>query len=239
MVNYRDPAIIMQDASAVSKLWHAVAGLYFWEFVATLDYEWGVIRKRRPYPWSIWVYFTTRIATLMAVVLSLVGNDVTARYNCEVETVFQLIFGYLAVAAASLLIVLRVVAIWKKKKIIVAIATGVWVTNVISQIQAIVRIRVKWTPEADACVVVNLSITKLNILVSLGTDIILLLIMFFGLLRLGFNERSAFGLGRLVWKQGIIWLLAATIAEVLPAVFLYLNLNGRSTFLYIFVNKDH
>jgi hypothetical protein len=60
-------------------------------------------------------------------------------------------------------------------------------------------------PEADACVVVNLRITKLNILVSLVTDTILLLIMFFGLLRLGFHERSAFGLGRLVWKQVGYW----------------------------------
>jgi hypothetical protein len=54
-------------------------------------------------------------------------------------------------------------------------------------------------------VVVNLRITKLNILVSLVTDIVLLLIMFFGLLRLGFHERGAFGLGRLVWKQVGHW----------------------------------
>jgi hypothetical protein len=54
-------------------------------------------------------------------------------------------------------------------------------------------------------VVLNLRITQLNILVSLGTDIILLLIMFFGLLRLGFHERSAFALGRLVWKQVGYW----------------------------------
>jgi hypothetical protein len=88
-------------------------------------------------------------------------------------------------------------------------------------------------------VVPNLHISKLNILVTLATDIILLLIMFFGLLRLGFHERSAFGLGRLLWKQvgryfslavvffayivvrihkGVTWLLVATIAEVPPAV---------------------
>ena len=64
--------------------------------------------------------------------------------------------------------------------------------------------------------------------------------MFFGLLRLGFHERGAFALGRLLWKQvgywffslavvfsayivalihkGVIWLLVATIAEVPPAV---------------------
>ena len=86
----------------------------------------------------------------------------------------------------------------------------------------------------------NLHILELNILVTLATDVILLLIMFFGLLRLGFHERGTFGLGRLMWKQvgyrcfslsvvlsaymvvcihkGVIWLLVATIAEVLPAV---------------------
>jgi hypothetical protein len=89
-------------------------------------------------------------------------------------------------------------------------------------------------------VVANLYISERNILVTLATDMILLLIMFFGLLRLGFHERGAFGLGRLLWKQvgywcfslavvfsayivvrihkGVIWLLVATIAEVLPAV---------------------
>jgi hypothetical protein len=54
-------------------------------------------------------------------------------------------------------------------------------------------------------VVLNLRITRLNILVSLGTDIVLLLIMIFGLFRLGFHERSAVGLGRLVWKQVSYW----------------------------------
>ena len=87
---------------------------------------------------------------------------------------------------------------------------------------------------------VNLHISVLNVLVTLATDVSLLLIMFFGLLRLGFHERGAFGIGRLLWKQvgyycfspavvlpayivvrihkGVIWLLVATIAEVPPAV---------------------
>ena len=86
----------------------------------------------------------------------------------------------------------------------------------------------------------NLHISVLNVLVTLVTDIILLLIMVFGLLRLGFHERGAFGLGRLLWKQvtycyfllavvlsaymvvrfhkGVIWLLVATVAEVPIAV---------------------
>jgi hypothetical protein len=57
----------------------------------------------------------------------------------------------------------------------------------------------------SACLMVNLHISELNILVTLATDIILLLIMSFGLLRLGFHGRSAFGLGRLLLKQVHYW----------------------------------
>ncbi|KAI0278275.1 hypothetical protein BGY98DRAFT_1096839 [Russula aff. rugulosa BPL654] len=231
MVNYLDPAVVQQDAFAMLKLWHAVAGLYFWEFVTTLDYEWNVIRGHRPFRWTIWIYSTARISTLIAVILTLVGLN-TVRYNCEVEIVFQFFFAYLAVSSASLLIVLRILAVWNRKKIIIAIAGGAWGINVIFQIQAIVRIRTTSVPR-ESCGVDNLHISELNMLVTLATDISLLLIMFFGLLRLGFHERSAFGLGRLLWKQapvrfhkGVIWLLVATIAEVPPAVFLILNLNG-------------
>ena len=91
MVNYRDPAVVAQDGCAyafaakransesqltsstvaLSKIWHAVAGLYLcvshnvsninnnfissWEFVTTLDYEWSVIRGRCVYGWTRWV----------------------------------------------------------------------------------------------------------------------------------------------------------------------------------------
>ena len=46
-----------------------------------------------------------------------------------------------------------------------------------------------------------LHLTKLNFIVILATDSFLLLVMFIGLLRLRLHERSAFGLGRLLWKQ--------------------------------------
>ncbi|KAF8504745.1 hypothetical protein F5888DRAFT_1886812 [Russula emetica] len=260
MVNYHDPVVVLQDNLAASKIWHAVAGLYFWEFVTTLDFEWSVIRGHRPFRWTIWIYSTTRIFTLISVILALVGVDVTGRYNCEVchdpkvRAVFLFFSGYLAIACASLLIVLRILAIWNKKKIIIAIAAGAWGINVIFEIQSIVRIRATRVPGAS-CLVPNLHISELNILVTLATDIILLLIMFFGLLRLGFHERGAFELGRLLWKQvgywcfslavlfsaytvvrihkGVIWLLVATIAEVLPAVFFCLNLNEPFNFMFL------
>jgi hypothetical protein len=49
--------------------------------------------------------------------------------------------------------------------------------------------------------VANPQIANLNTLVSFTTDIILLLIMFFGLFRLRFHKSSTFGMGRLLWSQ--------------------------------------
>ena len=45
------------------------------------------------------------------------------------------------------------------------------------------------------------SSTKLNSIITLITDIILLLIMLIGLLRQGFHESSVQGLGHLMWTQ--------------------------------------
>ncbi|KAI0267626.1 hypothetical protein BGY98DRAFT_1101885 [Russula aff. rugulosa BPL654] len=218
MVNYHDPVVVAQDYLAISKLWHALAGLYFWEFFTTLNYERDVFRGHRPFRWTIWIYFTTRIATLLAVVLSLVDIDVSTRYNCKVETVFLIAFSFLAAAAASLLIVLRIIAIWNMKKIVIAIATSVWGAGFISQIQTIVRIRVESIPGTATCVVANPHIANLNTLVSFTTDIILLFIMLFGLFRLRFHKSSAFGMGRTLWRQGLVWLSVAFIADVLPLV---------------------
>jgi hypothetical protein len=49
--------------------------------------------------------------------------------------------------------------------------------------------------------VANPHVTNLNILAIFTIDIILLFIMFFGLFRLRFHKSSAFGMGRLLWRQ--------------------------------------
>ena len=56
-------------------------------------------------------------------------------------------------------------------------------------------------PEQEGCIVVNTESTKLNIIVTLITDVILLLIMLVGLLRIRRYGCGKFGLGHLMWKQ--------------------------------------
>jgi len=229
MVNFRDPAVIMQDGLAVTNLWHALSGLYIWEFLTTLDFEWNVIRGHRPYRWSIWIYSLTRLATLLVVIFAMIRIDVTAPYNCEVEATFLYIFGYTAPAAASFLIVLRNIAIWNGNKFVMVVAAGVWLANVGFAIHSVTRIRAFWTPLLTTCIISDI---KLNLITTLIIDVTLLLIMLVGLLRLGFHERGVYGLGRLMWKQGLIWLFLATIAEIPPVVFISLDLNDPWNYMF-------
>ncbi|KAH9958703.1 hypothetical protein BC827DRAFT_546237 [Russula dissimulans] len=221
-----DPDRFPRPTAAVSQplvlrnFWHTTNGLYIWEFFTTLDYELDVLRGRRPYRWTIWIYSFTRVTTLVAVILSLIDlNTVTPlRLDCQAWITFELTFSYLGLAAASILIVFRIIAIWNKNKVTVAVAATVWVVNVLVMIQGIARLRSAWSPFWQGCAVLNTEGNKLNIIVSLITDIVLLLIMLVGLLRLRSEGGGRFGIGLLLWNQGLIWLLIATAAEVPPVV---------------------
>ena len=63
------------------------------------------------------------------------------------------------------------------------------------------QIRTAWEPLLATCIVTNIHSTKLNMITTLITDVVLLLIMLTGLLRLGFHEPGVFGIGYLMWKQ--------------------------------------
>jgi len=84
MVDLNNPVINEQVNRMVAMLWHTVDGFYIWEFFTTLDYEWSVIRGRRPYRWTIWVYSLTRVAALLTVILDMVHLDVTGYFDCQV-----------------------------------------------------------------------------------------------------------------------------------------------------------
>jgi len=232
MVNYQNPIVIETEQLVVIKLWHAAAGLYLWEFFTTLDYEWNIIQGRRPFRLPAFlIYSVTRLATLMSIVFALFNMNATGHYNCEAVAVFTLAFGSIAFSGGSFLIMLRVIAIWNKKKSIIAIVAIIWGTYVAFLIQGVVRIRSAYLETLNICMETNLQSLKLNILATLVSDILLLLIMLIGLLRMRYHERGAFSMGRLLWKQGLIWLFIATASEVPQAVFICLNLNDQLDYM--------
>ncbi|KAH9984324.1 hypothetical protein BJV74DRAFT_886495 [Russula compacta] len=246
MPDSHDPAVVAQDTRVIVKFWHTLAGLYIWEFVTTFDYEWSVIRGHRPYRFSIWIYSVARVTTLVAVILCIVGLDYTPPFNCQLLVTFEFVSAFVAIVAASLLIALiyaASIAIWNRNRVIIITALLAWGTNISLFIhgKSLFRstgrrecsnmvqkqLRSVWVPDQETCIRVNVEKTTVNLsfIFVFITDIVLLSIMLAGLLRLRRHGGGSFGLARLLWKQGLIWLLLAIVAEVPPLVLLILNLN--------------
>ncbi|KAH9037441.1 hypothetical protein EDB85DRAFT_2273360 [Lactarius pseudohatsudake] len=245
MVNFHDPGVILQDSLSVVKLWHTIDSHFIWGFFITLEYELSVLRRRRPYQWPIWVcpFFgsrcpraqglmlitplsLTRVCTLVVVILNMPGFDASSPINCHLWIIFELIFAYSAFAAASLLIVLRIFAIWDGNKIAVSIAMSAWLTNVAFLIHDVTKLRATWVPVPGVCAVLNIESSKNTVIVTLVTDVILCLTMLVGLLRLRQNGTTMVALWNFFWRQGLIWVFLATVVQIVPTVFISLNLNG-------------
>ncbi|KAH9011867.1 hypothetical protein EDB84DRAFT_1444948 [Lactarius hengduanensis] len=192
---------------SVVKLWHTIDGLFIWEFFITLEYELSVLRRRRPYQWPILIYSLTRACTLIAVILNMLGFDASSPINCHLWIIFELIrhLGW--------------------KQIAVSIAMSAWLTNVAFLIHNITKLRATWVPVPDVCAVLNIESSKNTVIVTLVTDVILCLTMLVGLLRLRQNGTTMVALWNFLWRQGLIWVFLATVVQIVPTVFISLNLN--------------
>ncbi|KAI0279380.1 hypothetical protein BGY98DRAFT_438463 [Russula aff. rugulosa BPL654] len=214
-----------QDQLIVVKFLHAMSGLYIWEYFTTLDYEWRVIRGRLPYRWTIWIYSAARLAGLVSVILGFVNMDVTTQINCQLWSLFSVLFLCLAAIMASLLIVLRTIAICNRNKVVVMLTFIVWGTSIGFHLHNIALVRSAWDPTQLTCGSVQRDSNAIDVIGVIIADTVLLLIILAGLLVMRGHDRGAFGLSRLLWKQGIIWLVLGFAVEAPQLVFTSLHLN--------------
>jgi len=210
------------------KVMHTFSGLYIWEFVTTLGFEWEVYTGRRPWRWSFIVYIAARLLALFAVILSLVGFNVTREFNCNLWFRAVLFTGWFGAAAASFLLVLRGVAIWGRDLRIIGISGIFLAANLVGSFYALTRGHSQWTAELSTCATTSTDSFKWSITLNLVQDFVLLGIMILGVL----HKRNATHLWNMLYFQGLLWILTAIMTE-LPAVALsFKNINDSWNLMF-------
>ncbi|KAH9962866.1 hypothetical protein BC827DRAFT_1375620 [Russula dissimulans] len=205
----------------VLKVMHTCAGIYIWEFVTTLEFEWEVYTGRRPWRWSFVVYVAARVLALVCVIISLMGFSLTREFNCDAWLRSVLFTAWFAAACASFLLVLRGVAIWARDSRVVAITVTFWVANMAGSCYAITRGQAVWSPALSTCAVTGTDQYKWSIMINFIEDTVLLVVMIYGVL----HKRNATHLWNMLYFQALFWILAATFTE-LPSVALnFQNIN--------------
>jgi hypothetical protein len=92
------------------------------------------------------------------------------------------------------------IAIWDGKRIAVAIAICSLSNNIAFFIYNTAVIRAIWDPTQSVCVVLNTEATTKTIVAVLISDVIVLLTMLVGLIRLRIYG-TMFGLAQFLWRQ--------------------------------------
>ncbi|KAI9456847.1 hypothetical protein BJY52DRAFT_535964 [Lactarius psammicola] len=221
MVNWHDPTLLLREYFVITKLIHALASLYIWETVFTAGFELNVLRGKQPYRWTIWLYLGTRYTLLLMFIIFFIHND--GHVPCQPFIIANFALSYASWAFASLIIVLRVIAIWDRNIIVSSIALSMWLAGLGINIRTVTMIEVTYNSVVEACIVLKTHRGLISSTAILAIDTILFVIMLIGLLR--HAHGSSTGIWHLLYKQCIIWMILAAIAEVPPVVFLILNLN--------------
>ncbi|KAI0273939.1 hypothetical protein BGY98DRAFT_105652 [Russula aff. rugulosa BPL654] len=222
MVNWHDPSLLLEDYASLIKLNHALAGIFIWETVITFGFELDILRGKRPYRWTLWLYLGTRYTLLCTFIVFFIDSD-GPKVPCHAFLVLNFALPYASWAFASLIIVLRVIAIWNRNIVVSLISVGIWAGAVALHIRNLTMLEAAFDPLVNSCVPIKTENGLVNALAVLVADMVLLLAMLIGLLR--HASRRSTGLWKLLYQQCIIWIALATFSEIPPVVFLILNLN--------------
>ncbi|KAH9003031.1 hypothetical protein EDB86DRAFT_3073513 [Lactarius hatsudake] len=221
-VDWHDYTRVIADYLIFIKLTHVLGGVYIWDFVLNLDFEYSIITGKRRLTWTSPLYLGCRWSSLSLVIAQFLALDSGGSQviDCQVVIVMVFVFAYLTLLSASALIALRVTALWEYNKIVVAIASTSWLSNFIIYAYSTAKSRGYWVE--GECVIQHTFHSIISVFSTLAIDFLLLTLMLVGLLRWNIRSGDIF---QLMYAQGLAWVLVVALAEIPPAVFIALNLN--------------
>ncbi|KAI0308805.1 hypothetical protein OF83DRAFT_167021 [Amylostereum chailletii] len=223
MPNWQDPVLIASQYQSFVILQHALAGVWLclgilFEFAL----RWQLVRRAK-ITWTPWMYIMCRIFGLGAMITIITGFDLQVEINCRAWLVFVYFFVYGATFLASSLIGIRVVAVWNRNIFVIVFVAMTLLAFAGTFLHGLIVARAEWSDAAGTCAVGATTQNLPNTIAGLVVDTTLLGMMLVGLLR--WREARNYGVWQVLWKQGLLWVLLATIAEVPTVVFISLNLN--------------
>jgi len=223
MPNWSDPLEIQHDTEVFIKVLNLLLGLYTWEVLGSLRFEWQVISGQKKFTWLMIVYFLCKYSLLLCLIVVNITTGATTEVNCEALYTFGQISGNTAIGTASTLLMFRTIAIWSGKKFIVIplciLSLGQWAIL----LSGYVSVKSSWSPEAMTCIVhTQPRLIKAMYVYTMLFDLTVLALSVTGLLLS--PGRST--LWKLLFTDGMVYFIVSFTAYLFPVVFAYLNLNS-------------
>jgi len=223
MVDWKSPETIALQAVIFVKFCHVISGVYLWEWLISLNFDWDYLTGKKKFRWPLFFYFLCRYSQLLAIIGLLVAfNNTTKEINCQAFYGFNAAMGNISIGAATINLSLRTMAVWGRKWYIVVPLTvlilGHW-----SLLLHGILLKAMWVP-AQGCVITeaNNTILSATFIYSMSLDFIVLCLTGFKLFYLSVGRSR---IVNLIVRDGLMFFIVAFLVNLIAVVFMQLNLN--------------
>ncbi|KAH9177253.1 hypothetical protein EDB89DRAFT_1902491 [Lactarius sanguifluus] len=138
------------------------------------------------------------------------------------------IFANTSTTLAMALYALRSVAVWKRNDWLVLFVVGCLITNVVLWMRLTVRPASHWNEETRACIVTNTYRGLSNNASMLATDVVFFIVILSGV----YQRNSGRHIIITMYHEGLFWLAIATLIQLLPVIFISLDLNDVMNLMF-------
>ncbi|KAJ3778361.1 hypothetical protein FB446DRAFT_833755 [Lentinula raphanica] len=169
-------------------------------------------------------FFLSRYCILLAFIGIIISLSVTTRINCGALYVFNSWAGNMTLLCSSTSLMLRTIALWERKLIIVAPLGLLCVAFWAILYRTMFIVRAEWNSSAASCMVTSTEPSLLNVtfFFTMGFDFVILVYTYVALVT---KHTARTDLWKLLFHDGLVYFLVTFTANCIPAVFNVLNLN--------------
>ncbi|KZT28137.1 hypothetical protein NEOLEDRAFT_961831 [Neolentinus lepideus HHB14362 ss-1] len=228
MVNWKDPDVIANQTVTFVHFVHILGGLYLAEVLLRFPFEWDVYTRKRALRWTTLVYIFSRWLMLVDLGVFLAILNVKTEVNCMVAFKVVIALGNIAVGLASLLLMIRAVAINAAKKKYLIPLIAILLANWATLLHAVDVADAAWDPQSSSCSIKGTHSFALNILVSFCADFVFMGVTFSALMQ----KEGVSRLWRLLYREGLVCMTVAAAAYLIPSVFVLLNFNDIMNYMF-------
>ncbi|TBU48466.1 hypothetical protein BD309DRAFT_1015556 [Dichomitus squalens] len=230
MVDWTSQQELTRDGAANINVVFASFGLYIWEVFQTSDFEWSILQGKRKVKWQWGMrclpFFIARYILVLSIASLMASFTVKHAINCHSLYIFICVAGNLSIICASVVLMLRTIAVWERKLPIVVALGTLCLAHTALLVRGMLTVSAQYDAVQQMCVATALSHTNRVFLgvtfwSTLGFNLVITVLHVAGLMKS--DEGSS--VWELLFREGVVYYLIAFTFNALPAIFSIVNLN--------------
>ncbi|EIW78518.1 hypothetical protein CONPUDRAFT_128188 [Coniophora puteana RWD-64-598 SS2] len=218
---------LFRDTQVFVKLQHALLGLYAWEFLFSLDFEWALLTRKTKFKWPLMFYFVNRYVLLFALIGLAIALDTRTAINCRVLYAYIQFMGGAATGLSSVILSMHTIAIWSRNRWIVTLLALIIIGHWVVIFRGVI-LTANHTP-GDGCQIVKEKTVILAAVFIYATcfDLIVFFLSGYKVVQL-VRRKGNIGpqcLTKMMFDDGLAYFFCAFVVNVIAVVFMELNWN--------------